>query len=94
MLYTGADFSTDELDVTFTPDTGIRQCFDVVIENDDILENTEVFHLSLLPTNDPAIIVPNAVMNVGIQNDDSKSLYISSCIKLYFLHLFRCDCSI
>ena len=58
--------------VVFTPETGIRECFAVNIVDDDILENTEVFHLSILPTNDSAIVLQNTVLSVGIENDDSK----------------------
>ena len=82
--HTGSDFSNDNLDVVFSPDnTETRQCFDIVIENDSILEDTEVFHLSILPTNDSAVLPRNTVLNVGIENDDSKQLtsyiyYISS----------------
>ena len=40
--------------------------------DDDILENTEVFHLLILPTNDSAIVLQNTILSVGIENDDSK----------------------
>ena len=49
-----------------------RMCFPVMIVNDDILENTEVFRVLILPTNDSAILFDNTVLNVGIENDDSK----------------------
>ena len=58
-------------DLVFTGDTE-RMCFPVMIVNDDILENTEVFRVLILPTNDPAILFENTVLNVGIENDDSK----------------------
>ena len=41
--------------------------------DDEILENTEVFHLFILPPSDPAIVLQNSVLSVGIENDDSKS---------------------
>ena len=62
----------DAFSVVFAPETGIRECFAVNIVDDDILENTEVFHLSILPTNDPGIVLQNTVLSVGIENDDSK----------------------
>ena len=58
-------------DLVFTGDTE-RMCFPVMIVNDDILENTEVFRVLILPTNDPAILFENTILNVGIENDDSK----------------------
>ena len=50
-----------------------RMCFPVMIVNDNILENTEVFRVLILPTNDSAILFDNTVLNVGIENDDSKN---------------------
>ena len=47
-----------------------------MIVNDDILESTEVFRVLILPTNDPAILFENTVLNVGIENDDSKHSFL------------------
>ena len=58
-------------DLIFMGSTG-QICFPVMIVNDTILENTEVFRILILPTNDPAILFDNTVLNVGIENDDSK----------------------
>lgn len=49
-------------------------CFTVVIEDDDILENTEVLRILILPTNDPALSFEETILSVGIENDDSKTV--------------------
>ena len=69
---TGADFTIDTFNITFSSQSGPRQCFSVNIVDDDILENTEVFHLSILPPSDPAVVLQNTVLSVAIENDDSK----------------------
>ena len=73
-----ADFGpiNDTLDIVFTPNTELQECFLVNIVDDDILENTEFFLLSILPTNDSAVVPNNIVLNVGIENDDSKQVNI------------------
>ena len=73
-----ADFGPidDTLDIVFTPNTGLQGCFLVNIIDDDILEDTEFFLLSILPTNDSAVVLDNTVLNVGIENDDSKQSHI------------------
>lgn len=59
-------------DLIFAGDTTRQMCFDITIMNDEILENTEVFRVLILPTNDLALNFENTVLNIGIENDDSK----------------------
>lgn len=79
------------MDIVFTPEAGPQECFPVIIVDDDILEDTEFFLLSILPTNDSAVVLHNRVLNVGIENDDSKpvTLYRASFISNYLTT--RCD---
>ena len=71
-LIADADFTVIEsMDIVFVSETAPRQCFPVAIVDDDILENTEIFHVSILPTNDIAVVLQNPVLSIGIENDDS-----------------------
>ena len=51
---------------------GEQECINVTIIDDEILENTEVFRVVMLPSNDSAITFESTVLSVGIENDDSK----------------------
>lgn len=68
----------DVLELVFSPDTDSQQCFNVTIVDDSILEGTEIFHLSILPSNDLAVIPQNSILSVGIENDDSKMIFTQS----------------
>ena len=71
----GSDFVPITQDLVFT--AGIEQlCFDVKIVMDEVLENTEVFRLSISSlANDPAITFESTILSVAIENDDSKPAF-------------------
>lgn len=70
-----ADFSPIVFqDIVFDVDTTGEMCFNILIENDDILENTEVLRILILPTNDPALSFEETILSVGIEDDDSKAV--------------------
>lgn len=70
-----ADFSPIiSRDIVFNVDTTGEMCFTILIEDDNILENTEVLRILILPTNDPALSFEETILSVGIENDDSKAV--------------------
>ena len=65
----------EELGHIFTPDNfEMPYCFDVSIEDDLALEDTESFHLNLL-TDDQNVNVKISTLVLEIEDNDSKSLY-------------------
>ena len=69
----GLDFSSlIQHMVVFGLNTTGVECFEVLIEDDDRLEDSEIFHISIVTTpRDPALDVSLSVLSVTIEDDDS-----------------------
>lgn len=68
----GVDFFPVSEELVFTPNTNGTECFDVRIQDDNLLEDSEIFNVSILvPPNDSAVDIPEPVLQVTIEDDDS-----------------------
>ena len=76
----GLDFTPlIQQDVVFGVNTTGRECFFVSIEDDGLLEDSELFNVSILMTpKDPALIFIEqfSVIQITIEDDDSKPLIL------------------
>ena len=73
-----------------------RQCVQVEILNDSILEDSEWFMFTVSST-DPSVLVAKGELEVTIADDDCKLLLSKLMLAIvYFLHVYfhRCDCLI
>ena len=73
-LSAGADYESVNIVLTFEPGE-IRQCADVVIRDDDIVEPTEVIELqaSLSPPLTGVMIQNGGAVSLAITDEDSKT---------------------
>ncbi len=71
VLFRGEDSSTDQ---TFTVDNqNDPQCVDVFAVNNQILENMEIFNVSI-STEDASVLLPRLPTSIVVFDDDSKWL--------------------
>ena len=82
------DFSPVTLDVVFDQDTTTgRECFFITIVDDDVLEESETFQVTLQPRINTTIDFVESLLIVTIIDDDSKSSYNG-----YFLYRNSFQC--
>ena len=75
------DFTSVTQDVVFNENTvNGRECFSIFIVDNDNLEDSEIFQVTLL-RNDTTITFAESVLTVTIIDDDSKSLQIRFCLQ-------------
>ena len=80
--FAGSDYETVVLNEAFSPDTqNDSMCFDLVVMSDSIVEESEVFFVSLL-SEDSAVRIPEetGVLSITIIDNDSKSEIIFSLL--------------
>ena len=73
-MFRGEDSNAD---LTFTIDNqGESLCVDVLAVDNQVLENLEVFNVSIA-TNDSAVDVPRVLISLVVFDDDSKNYTLS-----------------
>ena len=89
MSFTSApgDFTVGNSSITFTADNfEAPHCFEVIVNDDSTLEDTERFTLSLL-TEDQDVDFKNSELVVEIVDNDSKLLYTEKKQLVFFVCL-------
>lgn len=71
----GRDFLVLNQDLTITAaSNGSRECFDITIIDDSIIEDTESFRVSLTSATEN-VVVPNSFATVRITDNDGRCQY-------------------
>ncbi len=73
---TGQDFVPKEFDVTFAPGETGPKSVEIDVLDDDLLENTEAFRLSLISSSVPAVKLGKP-SSVNIVDNDGKIFFSS-----------------
>jgi hypothetical protein len=67
----GIDYAGNPVVLTFRPNSATRNCADINIVDDNLLEGNEFFSVSLT-VNDEVVIIPVATVLVILRDSDSK----------------------
>ena len=86
------DFFSVLEEFTLTPDNP-RACFNVTVEDDDILETDEYFNTTLVGINLPPAAVFNITSATVLLEDNERGFYGTSCLRMVYNHfLFTVGC--
>ena len=79
------DFHEVTMDLTFTPDGEMSRvlCVNITVVNDDILEDTEIFSVTI-STFDDSVMFKRNTSNVFIIDDEGMYTLQSLLVELYF----------